>query len=144
MTNRTEPVIPSAKEAHLAREVSRVLEGHEDDHALRLLVDKKQFELPPAALDLLMEILKHMAEGRAVSITSMKAEISTQQAAELLNVSRPYVVGLVDNGTLPHRMVGNQRRLPLADVLAYKAETSARKRSALEALAAHDQELSLR
>jgi excisionase family DNA binding protein len=144
-----EPTIPSAEDALLAREVTRALEGHHGDETLRLMVtagvdDTTALELPPIAAELLIEILRQMADGNAVSVTPMKPEITTQQAAELLNVSRPFVVGLVDKGALPARMVGNQRRLPLSDVLAYRTETRAKRRSALEELSALDQELSLR
>jgi excisionase family DNA binding protein len=59
-------------------------------------------------------------------------------------VSRPYLVGMIEKGTLPARMVGNQRRLPLQDVLAYKTENQAKRRDALRDLAALDQELGLR
>ena len=83
-------------------------------------------DLPPLVGRLLMDTLKEMAAGHAVTLVSLGKEITTQQAAEVLNVSRPYVVGLIDKGTLPARMVGNQRRLPLKDVLAYKAENRAR------------------
>jgi excisionase family DNA binding protein len=60
-----------------------------------------------------------------------------------LNVSRPYVVGLIENGTLPARMVGNQRRLPLRDVLTYSEETRAKRREKLRELIELDQELGL-
>ncbi len=73
-----------------------------------------------------------------------KPEITTQQAAELLHVSRPYVVGLADKGLLPARTVGKQRRLLLKDVLAYKRAIETKRREALRELAAHDQELGLR
>ena len=76
-------------------------------------------------------------------LVPLESEITTQQAAELLNVSRPFVVGMIDKGTLPARMVGNQRRLPLKDVLAYKAENRAKRRETLRELAAHDQKLGL-
>ena len=145
MAIRTEPTIPSAEEAILALAASRVLEGHRDAASLRLLVDEgTALELPQSAATLLLEILKQMAAGNAVSLIPADAEVTTQQAADLLNVSRPYLVGLIDNGTLPARMVGNQRRLPLADVLAYKADTKAKRRAALEELSALDQELGLR
>ncbi len=145
MPIRTEPTLPSAEEAILARAASRALEEHRDDPSLRLLVDKgTALELPQSATDLLLEILKLMAAGNAVSLIPVEAEVTTQQAADLLNVSRPYLVGLIDNGTLPARMVGIQRRLPLADVLTYKADTKAKRRAALAELSALDQELGLR
>ena len=73
-----------------------------------------------------------------------ESEITTQQAADLLNVSRPYLVGLIDKGVLPARMVGNQRRLPLKDVLAYKAHNRATHLGALREMTEIDQELGLR
>ena len=99
--------------------------------------------MPPAAADLLMEILKQMAAGKAVSLVPFEAEVTTQQAADILNVSRPYLVGLIDKGSLPARMVGNQRRLPLADVLAYKVDNQAKLRAALDEMSALHQEMGL-
>ncbi|MBM3654939.1 MAG: helix-turn-helix domain-containing protein, partial [Alphaproteobacteria bacterium] len=81
--------------------------------------------------------------GNAVSLAATDAEVTTQEAAAILNVSRPYLVGMIDKGILPARIVGNQRRLPLQDVLAYKADNRARRRAALADLAAHDQDLGL-
>jgi excisionase family DNA binding protein len=100
-------------------------------------------DLPPLVMDMLKDILKAIAAGKAVSLVPVEAEITTQQAAAILNVSRPYLVGMVEKGILPARMVGNQRRLPLQDVLAYKAENRAKRRASLAELAAHDQALGL-
>jgi excisionase family DNA binding protein len=143
-----EPTIPSPEEALLARQVSRALEAHHAEHALRVLVagdgdDMPPLELPPVAAELLIEILKQ-TDGNAVTLTPVKPEITTQEAADLLNVSRPFVIGLIEKGRLPVRMVGNHRRLPLSDVLAYKAETKANAYAALQEIASLDQELGLR
>ena len=100
--------------------------------------------LPAAAARLLMQMLAEMGKGRAVSVAPSDVEVTTQQAADLLNVSRPYLVGLIDKGELPVRKVGNQRRLPLADVLEYKDRTRANRLEALRELTALDQELGLR
>jgi excisionase family DNA binding protein len=104
----------------------------------------RTLDLPAAAATLLREMLKEMSAGNAVTLVSVESELTTQQAADLLNVSRPYVVGLIEKGVLPVRMVGNQRRLPLKDVLVYKAETHAKALEALEEISAIDQELGLR
>jgi excisionase family DNA binding protein len=78
-----------------------------------------------------------------MTLVPLKPEITTQQAADPLNVSRAYVISLIDEGTLPARMVGNHRWMPLRAVLAYKADSRAKRRQALRELAAYDQELGL-
>jgi excisionase family DNA binding protein len=100
-------------------------------------------ELPPAAAKLLMQMLEEMRKGHAVTLVTTETEITTQQAAYLLNVSRPYVVSMIDKGELPARMVGNQRRLPLKDVLAYKTENCAKRLDTLREITKIDQELGL-
>jgi excisionase family DNA binding protein len=145
---RIEPAVPSDQEAARAQELRRALERHSAARkALRVQItaDRKAetLDLPPVVTRLLMSILKETAAGRAVTLVPLEPEITTQQAAELLNVSRPYVVSLIDKGTLPARMVGNDRRLPLQDVLACKADSRAKRRQTLRELAALDQELGL-
>jgi excisionase family DNA binding protein len=144
-----EPTVPSDQDAVRAGEVRRALEQyHAGDRDLRVQIaaagrEVTTIDLPPLVAHLLMDILKETAAGHAVTLIPFEAEITTQQAAELLNVSRPYVVGMIEKGTLPARMVGNQRRLPLKDVLAYKAENRAKRLQTLEELAALDQKLGL-
>jgi excisionase family DNA binding protein len=147
---QTDPTIPTDQDARLAREASRVLDASSAaEGALRVrLVETggappATLELPAAAARLLKELLREMGAGHAVTLVPIEAEITTQQAADLLNVSRPYVVGLVEQGKLPARMVGPQRRIRLADVLAYKAESKAKARAALREMVAIDQELGL-
>ncbi len=72
------------------------------------------------------------------------AEIITKHAADLLHVSRPYLVGMIERGELPARLVGTQRRLLLKDVLAFKTDNEAKRRDALRELVALDQELGVR
>ena len=146
----TDPTIPTDQEALLAREVSRALELHSSgDGSLRVQVgtvgrEVTTLDLPPAVATLLKRLLAEMGKGHAVTLVPSETEITTQQAADLLNVSRPFVVGMIDKGQLPARMVGNQRRLPLASVLAYKTENRAKRLEALSELTAFDQELGLR
>lgn len=147
-TFSTEPMIPTAEEALLAGNIIRALEQHPGHDTLRLLVtaagqDMTAIELPPIAAGLLIELLKHMAAGNAVSLMPVKPEITTQQAADLLNVSRPYVEGLIEKGALLARIAGQERRLPLSDVLAYKRETLAKSNAALDEMVALSQEMGL-
>ncbi len=143
----TESALPSDRDAALAEMASQAL-AHASDTALRVQVaaagrEVASFDLPPGVARLLMDILKETAAGHAVTLVPFQQEITTQQAADLLNVSRPFLVSMIDNGTLPARMVGNQRRLPLKDVLAYKAENRAKRRETLRQLTELDQELGL-
>jgi excisionase family DNA binding protein len=145
-----DPTIPSDKEALLAREASHAIEKHKaGDKNLRMQIAKAgrevtTLELPAAAVKLLIQMLEEMGKGNAVSLVPTEAELTTQQAADLLNVSRPYLVGMIDKGELPARMVGNQRRLPLKDVLAYKTDNRAKRIDALREMKEIDQELGLR
>lgn len=144
-----DPVVPSAQDALLAKEAQLALEKSEaPEGPLHVQItaagrEVTTLDLPPVVMELLADILKETAAGKAVSLVAIEREITTQQAATLLNVSRPYLVGLIEKGELPARMVGNQRRLPLQDVLAYKAENRAKRRAVLNEMAAADQELGL-
>jgi excisionase family DNA binding protein len=144
-----DPVIPSEQDAVLAETARRTLEQNEaSDKPLHLQFSAAGHELmtldlPPVVTRLLLDILKETAAGNAVTLLPVEAEVTTQQAAILLNVSRPFLVGMIDNGVLPARMVGNQRRIPLKDVLAHKADHFAKRSKALDQLVAHDQELGL-
>src|SRR5271170_823855 len=139
--NHIDPILPTGQDALRAGELRGALEGRD---ALRVQVDDSTvLDLPPIVARLLMDILEETAAGHAVTVIPVAAEVTTQQAAELLNVSRPFVVGLIDKGLLASRMVGNQHRLPLKDVLAYKADNCAKRHKILDEMAAIDQELGL-
>lgn len=99
--------------------------------------------LPPAALPLLKQVLELMAEGKAVTILTQDTELSTQEGADLLNISRPYFVGLLESGELPHRKVGTHRRVLLENVLTYKRQLAEKRREALKELTDQAQELAL-
>jgi excisionase family DNA binding protein len=129
-----DPVIPSAQEAMLAETAHAALAAGQ-----KFTTD----ELPPIVTRLLMDILKETAAGHAVTLVPVEAEITTQQAADLLNVSRPFLVSLIENGTLPARTVGTHRRLLLSDVLTHKADLFVKRSKALAEMVAIDQELGL-
>src|SRR3989304_2865060 len=127
-TNLTdlESAIPSNKEAALAEKSSRILSDYikaTKTPTLQLVDTKrenKKIVVPPQALLLLVGILEQMSQGNAVSLIPIYTELTTQQAADLLNVSRPYLINLLKEGKIPFRKVGTKRRVLAEDVLRYK------------------------
>jgi excisionase family DNA binding protein len=99
--------------------------------------------LPASALRLLKDVLAEMAQGRAVALLPVQAELTTQQAADLLNVSRPYLIGLLEERKIPFRLVGQHRRVRLDDLLAYKRKDDERRRQIADELVADGQELGI-
>ena len=143
MAHRQSPL--SAREAAIARASGQLLSRYARNKApLRLRVaDGEQaepIELPAGAVALLMDILEAMAAGQGVAIVPENAELTTVQAADVLNVSRPFLIGLLDEQKIPHRKVGKHRRIRMEDVMAYKTSIDAERESVLDRLAAAAQE----
>ena len=117
---------PSALEITLARDSGRRLSpyvrrgGSLSVHVIEAGQDQP-LELPAGAVALLMGILEAMAAGQGVSLIPENAELTTVQAAGVLNVSRPYLIKLLEENAIPHRKVGKHRRIRMEDVMAYKA-----------------------
>jgi excisionase family DNA binding protein len=100
-------------------------------------------ELPTSALRLLVDILAELADGNAVKVVPIHAELTTQEAADMLNVSRPHLVKLLESGVLPFHKAGKHRRVRFADLMAFKAERDRASSQAMEELARQAQELRL-
>jgi excisionase family DNA binding protein len=106
-----------------------------------VLADK--IELPPAVIRVLSETLSYLAQGKEVTVIPQTVDITTQQAAAVLRVSRPFVVKLLEAGEIPFRKVGKHRRILLEDVVAYKERIDLNRLKTLEKLTAQAQELNL-
>ncbi len=107
---------------------------------VRVAGQEKPFELPTGAVALLMDILEAMAAGRGMTLIPENAELTTVQAADMLNVSRPFLIKLLDENALPHRKVGKHRRIRMEDVMAYKASIDRERETVLDQLAREAQE----
>lgn len=103
----------------------------------------EEITLPPAAAKLLIDGLAELAKGHDVRLLPVHAELTTQEAAELLNLSRQYVVRLLDDGKIPSHKVGTHRRVRVADVMAYKQALDADRLDALKKLVAEAQDLDM-
>lgn len=107
---------------------------------VRLHAGDEDAIVPKEAFDLLLEILGQMANGNAVTIVPIQAEFTTQQAADFLNVSRPFLIDLLEKGRIPFRKVGTHRRVRFEDVLAYRKADAQQRAAVLDELAAIAQE----
>jgi len=101
------------------------------------------FPLPDPVLRFLVSLLDQMARGNAVALVPVHAELTTQRAADLLNVSRPFLVGLLEKGDIPHKKVGAHRRVRFEDLMTYKRKTEAEREKSLRKLAEETQDLDL-
>lgn len=142
------PVAPTEDESVLAKESSRQLArfiGKAREFRVQPRDGKstESIVLPLPAVRLLAEILTQMAQGNAVTLIPVHAELTTQQAADLLNVSRPFIVKLLEQKKLPFRKVGKHRRIRFSDVLLFQQRSDAERRAALEKLVAEGQELNM-
>jgi excisionase family DNA binding protein len=144
-----EMVVPTKREAELAEQSSKTLISYmkSTKHPAFELLSKgrqnKQIIIPDSALRLLADILAQMAKGNAVTLIPIHAELTTQEAADLLNVSRPYLVELLEKGEIPHRKVGTRRRIYAKDIMDYKDEIDKKRLKVLEELAAQSQKLDM-
>lgn len=140
---------PSDAEKALARESSRqlapLIQKERPSTSISILEDElgQRIVVPNVAISLLLEILTQMAQGNAITLMPYHAELTTQQAADLLNVSRPFLVKLLESGELGHRMVGKHRRVLLQDVMKYKENIDRARNETLNELVAQAQELNM-
>lgn len=149
-TDLTRTVLPDEKEIAAAVESSRQLAAFLttkfETQRIELAYETQQrevVELPTLALRLLVEILSELALGNAVKVVPIHAELTTQEGADMLNVSRPHLVKLLDQGALPHTKTGRHRRIRLADLMTYKEQRDRASLAAVDELAAQAQELGM-
>ena len=140
--------IPGPEETALAQASAQAfasrLVGYPDRVAIRFVeYGQEVIELPSAAARLLVDLLNKMAKGSAVSLIPTHAELTTQQAADLINMSRGFLVNLLERQEIPHRKVGTHRRVLFRDLKAYEDRTHRARSEALDDLAAESQALGL-
>ncbi len=141
---------PTEADARQAREslqrISDILTSGMSDLSIRIQNDEQtgaDIILPASVLRLLKVILAEMAQGHAVALLPVQAELTTQQAADLLNVSRPYLIRLLEDSKIPFRLVGQHRRVRFDDLLAYQRKDDEDRRRIADELTADAQELGM-
>ncbi len=145
-----QPIIPTEDEIKLSRESSRLLAPLIQDRASTIQVkivkedgNEQDVVIPATTFHLLVDILSQMAQGNAVSIVPIHAELTTQEAADIINVSRPFLIKLIESQEIPCRKVGRHRRIRFTDLVEYKQKTDSQRTKALDELAAQAQELNM-
>ncbi|GAP37792.1 helix-turn-helix domain-containing protein [Piscinibacter sakaiensis] len=144
----TRTTLPLEQEVQAAAKGQRALAAYLATHGeiQRIqIVDETnqahQVELPTTALRLLVDILAELADGNAVKVVPIHAELTTQEAADLLNVSRPHLVKLLEDGVLPFHKTGKHRRVLFADLMRYRGEREEASHAAMAALSRQAQDL---
>ena len=139
----------SDKDIEMARVAQRcIMESLEHSKAaeITLTTDNGKypsFALPPASLRMIGEILGAMSEGRSITLMPSKREFSTVEAANFINVSRPFIIKEIEAGKLKHRLVGTHRRVLLEDLIEYKSAMQSKQYAALDRMAENAKELGL-
>ncbi len=141
---------PTFQDQQVARNALPLLatalsERGEEEVSFQLRADptRPAIPVPDKALHLLVLILSGMAEGKEVSVLTADSEVGTQRAADILGVSRPHLVKMLETGVIPFKKTGTHRRVLLADLLVYDARQKAARRQQLQFLATEAQELNL-
>ena len=135
---------PSERDSRIARTSKQLLSRYAgEDQPLSLRVidaeHEQPIELPAGAVSLLMDILGAMGSGQGITLIPENAELTTVQAADILNVSRPFLIKLLEEGQIPHRKVGRHRRVLMEDVMNYKQAIDREREAVLDQLAADAQ-----
>ena len=140
--NGTDPIRISAAESSALRRLSDALS---DGNSAALIMSNggESVELPRSVMEGLSRMVRDLAEGHAVAVLAVDAELTTQQAADLLNISRPSLIKRLDAGDLPFHMTGTHRRVRFDDLVRYRTHQEAQRREALAELANEAQAMGL-
>jgi excisionase family DNA binding protein len=141
------PVAASEEEQTALSRIETVMEdavNSEEAQILRIVgSDGEAVEIPASVFQILRQSIYYLAHDQAVTILPISKDLTTQEAADILNVSRPYLIKLLEEGAIPFTKTGSHRRVPLADLLAYKQQWKTRRRKALAELTQLSQDMGL-
>jgi len=137
------PVLPTESDSKIAAEASRELSKNPTERLRVRLDDGTELELPQSAARLLIHLLTEIAQGNAVTIIPIHAELTTQEAADFLGVSRPFLIRLLEENQIPFHKAGTHRRVKFLDLEAFKKRFKTRQNKALDELVKQAQDLDL-
>jgi excisionase family DNA binding protein len=143
LLEQPDTAMPSPQDTQLATRASQVLASKAEAELRVTLDDGTELTLPKAATRLLYHLLTQLSFGNAVTLIPIHAELTTQEAADYLNVSRPFLVKLLETGKIPYHMVGTHRRVKFAHLAAFRKNAEQERQEAMEELAKQAQELGM-
>jgi excisionase family DNA binding protein len=138
-----DPIVAPEEERSTIASIEEYLESKRGRAARLVGPSKDGVPIPSSLRRVLIAAARQLADGNGVSIMPVTAEVTTQQAADLLNVSRPFVIGLLDKGEIPFHRVGTHRRIRLKDLLAYRRRRDSSRHAVIDRLATEAQELGI-
>jgi excisionase family DNA binding protein len=146
-TTLEKTVAPSEDDVRLAKQSSRSLSAF-TGHRITCIIKSEgtkqvEMELPATVVSLLESMLTQMAQGNAVVLMPVNAQLTTQQAADILGISRPFLVAEMTNGKLSYQKIGTHRRIAFADLMQYRQKMSEESNAAMDTLVTEAQELNL-
>lgn len=138
--------IPNASDIAQARESSRTLAKYADQDRVTMTITSKDNSredvvLPGSVMELLLQMLTEISRGNAINLMPLHAELTTQEVANLMNVSRPFVVKLLESGEIPHHKVGSHRRVLLVNLIEFMKANDHAREEALDELTELSQSL---
>lgn len=140
------PILPAENELATIKEIERLLEAAQQGEASLPTLTGPEGEavtLPESLFRVLRQVVHQMAQERAVVVLSVNKDLTTQEAADILHVSRPFLIKLLEEGQIPYVLTGTHRRIHFHDLMAYKTRRDAERRKALAELTRLGQEMGL-
>jgi excisionase family DNA binding protein len=128
----TDSSVITEAEAKAINQLEHIL--NQENSQLKLAANGEEITIPDSVSRVLRQVVQAMASGKNVSIVTYNPELTTQQAADLLNVSRPYLIKLLEQGELPYILVGTHRRVKFEDLIKYKQQRDTKRRELLQEL----------
>lgn len=134
--------LPSANDRQIANQLRSILAAQKDGETTLYIkepkTERREITLTPTMSELLLDLLRHVGAGSAVTLVPIQELMTTQQAADLLNVSRPYLIRLLERNAMPYTLVGRHRRIKAEDVFEFKKQRDAKRSEAMDELLAGD------
>ncbi|MER2493255.1 helix-turn-helix domain-containing protein [Catenovulum sediminis] len=139
MSSATLLHLPTSDEIDVAKRSSRTLAKYASVDRVQMSIrgsngESEQFVLPGHVMQILLDVLSEISNGNAISLIPHNQEVSTQEAANILNVSRPFLIKLLEGGNIPFHKIGTHRRVKLQDILTYKQQIDEKRNQALDEL----------